>query len=194
MCKVVDGSKTDSCIFNYLVIKTPTMALNLEPRTMAPDRVEHQNQRAGSLRAAIHAFVRRFGLLDPSRTPCGQPLPVTQAHALMELLGSPAMTHGELGGRLALSKRTVSRMVARIEEQGWLRQERDDADRRIVRLCLTVKGRRLARRINDRSLERFSGMVERLPAMTFETVMESLDRLTRATSQPDELDDGTRGA
>jgi len=71
---------------------------------MTANHIDVPDERVRNLRCAIHAFVRRFGLLEPSRTPWGQPLPVTHAHTLMELLDSPGMTHGDLVDRLALSK------------------------------------------------------------------------------------------
>jgi DNA-binding MarR family transcriptional regulator len=40
----------------------------------------------------------------------------SQADALIVLLGSPGVTHGELASRLAFSKSNVSRMVARMEQ------------------------------------------------------------------------------
>jgi DNA-binding MarR family transcriptional regulator len=150
---------------------------------MEPKHVKHDSEHAENLRRSIHAFIRRFGLLEPSRTPCGQPLPVTQAHALMELRNSPGMTHGDLAKRLALAKSTVSRMVARLEAQGRLTQQKDEKDRRIVRLRLTAKGKRLAQKINDRSLERFIGIVERLPGTAFAQVIESIDHLNLATEK-----------
>ena len=34
------------------------------------------------LQARISAFVRAFGLHQPDQTPCGQPIPVSEAHAM----------------------------------------------------------------------------------------------------------------
>ena len=149
-----------------------------------PEHNKYDCDHAEKLRTAIHDFIRRFGLLEPSRTPCGQMLPVTQAHALMELRKSPGITHGNLADRLALSKSTISRMVARLEAQDRLTQQKDEKDRRIVRLRLTAKGKRLAQKINDRSLERFIGIIERLPGTMFAQVIESIDHLNLATEKP----------
>ena len=65
---------------------------------------------------SFHALIRRFGLLDSDRTPCGQPVAVSHAHALMELLRAPATKQGELARPLGLSKSAVSRMVDQLPE------------------------------------------------------------------------------
>ena len=142
---------------------------------------------ATKLRSVIHSFIRQFGLLEPSKTPCGQPLPITQAHALMELLKSPGITQGELTQRLALSKSTVSRMVARLESQCRITRQKDESDRRIIRLCLTAKGKGLASRINHHSLERFNAITKQLPQTVFDQVIESIEQLSLATQKPRDI-------
>lgn len=66
-------------------------------------------------------FVRNFGLHQPDRTPCGQPLPVSVAYALAEIARDGGLRQVELGRRLKLEKSTVSRLVANLRIRGWVR-------------------------------------------------------------------------
>lgn len=57
---------------------------------------------AAVLQARIAAFVRAFGLHQPDRTPCGQPVPVSEARAVAELSARGRLTQHELTCRLRL--------------------------------------------------------------------------------------------
>ena len=67
------------------------------------------------------AFFRFFGLHKPDQTPCGQPVSVAEAHALMDLEFGP-MRQGELAVRLQLEKSTVSRLVRQMDAHGWIQR------------------------------------------------------------------------
>ena len=136
--------------------------------------------RAPDLRAAFHALIRRFGLLDADRTPCGQPLAVSCAHALMEILHRPQLSQGELAVALGLSASAVSRMVAQFERRGWILRRGDAKDGRVRHLVLTALGRRHGRRIDQASLERFSAMLAGLPPAARGQVISILELLHRA--------------
>ena len=65
---------------------------------------------AEELMKSVVTFVRSFGLHKPDQTPCGQPVAVAEAHALMDLAAFGSMRQGELAARLQLEKSTVSRL------------------------------------------------------------------------------------
>ena len=46
---------------------------------------------AKELMESVVSFVRSFGLHRPEQTPCGQPVPVAEAHALMDLAAFGSM-------------------------------------------------------------------------------------------------------
>jgi DNA-binding MarR family transcriptional regulator len=148
---------------------------------------------ARGLREAFHSLIRRFGLLDTTRTPCGQPIAVTHAHALMEILHDPGMRQGDLASTLGLSKSAVSRMVVELERRGWIKRHTDTDDGRIRRLKLTAWGRRLAQRVDEASVERFSAMLEGIPPATRAQAVSMLKVLQRAipSSHRDEGEHGT---
>jgi DNA-binding MarR family transcriptional regulator len=137
----------------------------------------HTGSDARSLRQAFHSLIRRFGLLDSDRTPCDQPLAVSHAHALMELLRNPGVRQLDLARTLGLSKSAVSRMVDHLQRRGWIERQADDNDGRAWRLRLSARGRRLARRIDQASIARFSAILDRIPAAMRGQVVSTLDLL-----------------
>src|SRR5690349_22729317 len=92
---------------------------------------------AMQLQSRIGAFVRAFGLHQPDRTPCGAPVPASEAHAVGELDRDGPLTAGELAKRLRLEKSTVSRLVAQLTGRGWVRRAERGGDARRVWLELT---------------------------------------------------------
>jgi hypothetical protein len=59
---------------------------------------------AKELLESVVAFVRSFGLHKADQTPCGQPVTVAEAHALMDLGAFGPVRQGELAARLQLEK------------------------------------------------------------------------------------------
>jgi hypothetical protein len=52
----------------------------------------------GQLQAQMIAFVRAFGLHQGDRTPCGKPVSVAEAHALLELSQHGPLPQSDLSG------------------------------------------------------------------------------------------------
>ena len=89
---------------------------------------------------SVVAFVRSFGLHNPAQTPCGQPVTVAEAHALMDLAAFGPMRQGEFVAQLQLEKSTVSRLVRQMEAHGWIQRNSDRHDGRAVLIRLTRRG------------------------------------------------------
>src|SRR5580658_1482608 len=89
---------------------------------------------------SIVQLVRSLGLHKPDETPCGQPISVAEAHALLEIAREPGLTQNGLATRLRLEKSTVSLIAGMLERRGWVRRVRDERDSRFVRLHLTKRG------------------------------------------------------
>lgn len=88
-------------------------------------------------------LVRVAGMLQPDHTIPGLSISLSQAFALHELDTDPPLSQRDLAGRLRLEKSTVSRLAAELERGGLLVRERDPANRRLLRLRLTDRGRSL---------------------------------------------------
>jgi DNA-binding MarR family transcriptional regulator len=126
------------------------------------------------------AFVRAFGLHRPEQTPCGAPIPVSEAHALTVLHQEGPMSQGELGHHLELTKSTVSRLVDQLERRGWARRRpaTDDGRRRLV--GLSAEGDKVAREIARLRQVRLSSLLDHIPEADRASVLAALDTLVEA--------------
>ena len=86
----------------------------------------------------------RFGLHRLEQTPCGQPVTVTEAHALIELSLEEPLPQNELVQRLGLEKSSVSCLVRILEKRDWIVRSRHEPDRRVVQILLAPAGQQAA--------------------------------------------------
>lgn len=134
----------------------------------------------------VREFVRAFGLHHPDQTPCGVEIAVSDAHAITEIAERPEITQRELAARLYLEKSTVSRLVCKLEDRGWVVRQRSHLDRRATTLVLTEQGERVAEEITTARAQKFADVLGRIPANEQDQVMNSLDRLIAAVSEASE--------
>ncbi len=133
-----------------------------------------------ALQEQMVALVRAFGLHRPDETPCGQPVPVSEAHALAELALDDPLSQSELAARLRLEKSTVSRIVGQLAARGWVERDRDPGDGRAVCLRLTKRGAAAAGEIGEARRRKFGAVLERIPEDERDEVLRALDILTEA--------------
>ena len=141
---------------------------------------------ANELRLHVQRFFRTFGVLAGDRTPCGQALGLSHAHALMVLLDRAqdgAVTlQMDLAQALGIDKSNVARLCGRMEAAGHLVQARHPDDARARALALTPKGARLATKVELASRERFLRVAEFLPDGMFLPVIASMRALNEAVA------------
>jgi DNA-binding MarR family transcriptional regulator len=137
-----------------------------------------------SAQEALMRFVRNFGLHQPDRTPCGQPLPVSEAHAMVEIARERRIRQVELARRLRLEKSTVSRLVANLVGRGWIHREAADGDGRGVLLVLTDAGGAAAARQADARRDRLAALLDRVPDDQRAAVVRALQTLAEAADAP----------
>jgi len=123
------------------------------------------------------SLVRALGLHRPDRTPCGQPISVAEAHALLELSREPGLAQNELAGRLRLEKSTISRVVSQLERRGWVKRKRDLADSRVVHVHLTVPGSAAAAKIAGARSALFSKIFRAIPKSRRAQILATLETL-----------------
>jgi DNA-binding MarR family transcriptional regulator len=133
-----------------------------------------------ALQGRITAFVRAFGLHQPDRTPCGTPVPSSEAHAVGELDRDGPLTQTALGERLRLEKSTVSRIVSQLTSRGWVCRANRGGDGRLVWLELTPEGRRAAGELAVARAARFADLLRNIPAEQRPAVIEALTTLVDA--------------
>jgi DNA-binding MarR family transcriptional regulator len=135
------------------------------------------------LQEALGSFVRAFGLHQPETTPCGQPVSVSEAHALGELAKEDELRQVELTRRLRLQKSTVSRLVTQLSSRGWVERAPAPGDGRGVVLRLTASGRQAAQNLAQARRERFSRLLESIPVHEREGVLHALDVMVEALDE-----------
>jgi len=153
---------------------------------------EAGNDGAAELQNLIVTFIRAFGLLRPDQTPCGVAVPISDAHAITELQHSAPMTQFELSARLRLEKSTVSRLLKRLEEQRWVKRERDPRDTRRVLVRLTASGEEMAGQIAQARHMKVSEIAARLGVTDRQALARGMAALVRAIDEtaPEERHDG----
>jgi len=137
---------------------------------------------AKELMESVVSFVRSFGLHKPEQTPCGQPVTVAEAHALMGLAAFGPMRQGELACRLQLEKSTVSRLVRQMEAVGRIQRRCDRQDGRAILIRLTRQGRETATQIAQARQEKFARILSAIPEGKRSMVVEAISILEGACS------------
>jgi DNA-binding MarR family transcriptional regulator len=146
-----------------------------------PDRaVPPDGDTAETIQELVARFVRAFGLHQPERTPCGQPMPVSEAHAVAELGRDGPLRQVELGRRLRLEKSTVSRLVGQLVERGWAVRDAAHEDGRGVTVRLTDAGRAAAARVGEARRQRYAALLDRIPPARRAEVLRALRTLAEA--------------
>jgi DNA-binding MarR family transcriptional regulator len=138
---------------------------------------------ATDLRDALREFIRRFGLLEEHQTPCGEPLRVPQAHALMILERDDRKRPpriSTLGEDLSLDKANVSRLCQRMETQGYIDLKPCPDDGRAKRVHLTEDGKRVAKWVEASSRQRFQQLLEAVDQRSPDEILDTVDALNRA--------------
>jgi len=69
-----------------------------------------------------------------------------QLWALKTIYQRGSLSLGELSKGMYLHPSTISGVVDRLEKKGFVLRDRTEKDRRVVKVCLTPKGKMLARR------------------------------------------------
>lgn len=99
------------------------------------DPLALSNQLCFSVYSTAHAFTRLYaGLLQ------SLDVTYTQYLVLLVLWEREGLTVKEIGERLTLDSGTLTPLLRRLEQAGYVRRERDSGDRRRVHVYLTARG------------------------------------------------------
>ncbi len=147
--------------------------------------------RARELRDLMQQLFRRFGALASDTTPCGKPLAMAHAHALMHLRAHGEQTQQALSQHLGIDKSNVARLCSRMIDAGHASQLANHADGRSRLVTLTARGTRLAQEIEASSLARFAAVLDQLGVPQQKQTIEALALLLGAITNlpPPNTDD-----
>jgi len=107
-------------------------------------------------------------------------LTYTQYIALVALAEEDDQTVGTLGEKLFLESNTLTPLLKKLEQAGYVRRQRDPADERQVRISLTPAGRALLDTDTGVSLANATGLGDDFPAVQ-QSVVRLRDNLLAAT-------------
>lgn len=138
------------------------------------------NTQAEDLRRVMQRLFRGFGALASDATPCGKPLSMAHAHALMVLLGQGQLTQQALGAELCIDKSNVARLCAKLVDAGHIEQRPNASDGRSRLVSLTPRGAHLAREVDAASRAKFAALLSNLPAGQRNDVIRGLQHLVAA--------------
>ena len=96
----------------------------------------------------LYAAARHVtGLYTPVLKPLG--LTYTQYIVFLVLWEKDGLTVGEIGEKLLLDNDTLSPLLKKLEQAGYVRRERSREDERVVVITLTEAGRALREKAKD---------------------------------------------
>jgi MarR family transcriptional regulator, organic hydroperoxide resistance regulator len=107
-------------------------------------------------------------------------LTYTQYIAVVALWEESPLTVGALGEKLFLESNTLTPILKKLEEAGYVSRQRDPADERQVLVALTAAGRRLREQANDPALIAASGLSREDFRKLQRSVKELRDNLVRS--------------
>jgi DNA-binding MarR family transcriptional regulator len=139
------------------------------------------------LRRVTQRFFRRFGALAADSTPCGKPLSVAHAHALMVLIARGELTQQALGAELGIDKSNVARLCAKMVRANHVKQRASERDGRSRLVSLTSRGARLALEVDGASRARFGALLGGIPERRRADVILALSHLVDALDAPPAL-------
>ncbi len=100
---------------------------------------------------------------DGEQRPCGAPLTLAHAHALLTLHEASApVSITALSSSVHIDRTNVSRLCARMERLGQVERRPNPRDGRSRLIRLTAQGRELAARVDAASARHFAEVVEAL--------------------------------
>ncbi len=102
-----------------------------------------------------------------------------------EAAGTTTYQH-ELAELLGLDRSSITRLCSRLEADGRLKQEAAPDDARTRLLRLTTSGQRMAGNIRAASLERFTRIVDAIPVLKRQPLLDALKVLTAAVQTLEE--------
>ena len=121
---------------------------------------ELPEERIGTVRQFNRFFTRQIGVLREGLL--HSPYPLTDARILFELGQTDQLTASRLGRELGLDAGYLSRILARLEQQGLIEKVRSENDGRQLLLSLSSVGREAFALLDQRSREEVSEMLNDL--------------------------------
>jgi len=93
------------------------------------------------------------------------------------------LTISTIGKSLGISMAMMTRIVDKLEENKLVERERDNSDRRIIKVTLSAKGKKLAKECNDCHREHIIEMLEGLSPKDRDSFISAMNTITDIVSK-----------
>jgi DNA-binding MarR family transcriptional regulator len=120
---------------------------------------------------------RDFGLTAP------------QLAVLREILNGKNATPMSLAAALHLSQPTVTGILSRLEQQGLVRRERSESDRRSIAAVVTARGRALANKAPPLLRDRFREELAKISELGRKEILATLEQVATMMNAPETTDE-----
>ncbi len=111
-----------------------------------------------------------------------------QWQALATLWQKDRLSQSEIAAVTQQDAPTVSRMLARMERDGWVQREVDSKDQRVSRVVLTEAGRNLADVLPDQVLSHFAQLLSPFPVEKQQQLLTLLRELRGVLASSESLE------
>ena len=140
-----------------------------------------KNQNVHNVRHYIQFIMRTFPT-SSFKTPCGIKISTSFAHALLAIYNLRGISINQqlLARELSLNKGTIARLCSDLEEQGFIKVDILEEDKRNKTIQLTTKGLKLAERIKKQSDLYFESVLTNIPKNKIDDVLKNLELLKKA--------------
>jgi len=108
-----------------------------------------------------------------------------QLWALKTISQNESLSLGELGRRMYLHPSTITGLIDRLEKKGLVERDRDQTDRRVIKLNLTLKGRGLVKRAPNPIQGKMIYGLRRLKRKELNSIHHSVQKLVEVMEVQD---------
>ena len=134
--------------------------------------------------ATVAAFARLMDRMAAEhQPPADVTISMPQVRCLHLIAGAGELRMSKLVAQLGVSISTVSGLVDRLVEHGFVSRRDDPLDRRQVVLSPTAAGTEFIDRMRELSNAQFRGLISHLSAEELRTVHRSIEILTKAADR-----------
>ncbi len=151
------------------------------PAEAAASELEQLRVRAAAL---LEELASSHLKADPRSWWCRRDLSLAQMHLLMVLRDTGPTTVGRLAEVLGVSLPSTSATVDRLEEHGLALRQRDDVDRRLVRVALSPEGAALAEEASGYRGQRVRSILLSFDAGELRALIKVLRAVQRCSAAP----------
>jgi DNA-binding MarR family transcriptional regulator/GNAT superfamily N-acetyltransferase len=142
---------------------------------------ESCEEKISTVRQFNRFFTRQIGVLREGLL--HSPYPLTDARILFELGQGDQITASRLGRELGLDAGYLSRILARLDQQGLLEKVRSENDGRQFLLSLTAAGREAFALLDQRSREEVSEMLDDLSEEDQQRLLKAMQTIESMLSK-----------